>query len=181
MSSQKVERTRWFTEEVQPHGRDLRLYLQRAFPAVRDVDDVVQESYLRVWTARAAQPIRCARGFLFKVARHLALDLVRRDRVSPVAAVRDLNALPVVEDGPNAVDALGTQEKIQLLAEAVAALPARCREIVILRKLQGVPQREVAQRLGLSEKTVEVQVARGVRRCEEYLRAKGVSTFVDRR
>jgi RNA polymerase sigma-70 factor (ECF subfamily) len=153
----------------------LRTYLRRSFPSVRDVDDVVQESYLRVWTACATHPIRCARGFLFKVARHLALDLVRRNRISPVDTVRDLADLPVVEERADAVDALNTKEKIQLVAEAVASLPARCREIVILRKLQGYSQREVAARLGLSEKTVEVQVARGMKRCEHFLRARGVT------
>jgi hypothetical protein len=48
---------RWFAEEVQPHEASLRAYMRGAFPMVRDVDDVVQESYLRVWRARAAQPI----------------------------------------------------------------------------------------------------------------------------
>lgn len=64
--------------------------------------------------------------------------------------------------------------KKSLVAEAVAALPDRCREIVVLRKLQGLPQREVAARLGISERTVEVQVARGVRRCAEHLRRRGL-------
>lgn len=180
MSSEKAAESRWFAEEVHPHGGALRSYLRRSFPAVRDVDDVVQESYLRVWTARAGQPIRCARAFLFKVARHVALDLVRRHRASPIAEVRDFDALSVVEDKPNAADALSTAEKIQLIAEAIAALPPRCREIIVRRKLQGVSQREVAAQLGLSEKTVEVQVARGVRRCEEFVRARGiVSLFED--
>jgi RNA polymerase sigma factor (sigma-70 family) len=181
MSSEKLEQTRWFAEEVHPHGSALRSYLRRSFPGMRDVDDVVQESFLRVWTARAAQPIRCARGFLFKVARHLALDLVRRERVSPLEPVRDLDALHVVEDKPGVSDALSTNEKIQLVAEAIAALPPRCREIVALRKLQGIAQREVAARLGISEKTVEVQVARGIRRCEQFLRKRGVNSLFDER
>lgn len=179
MATENLEQARWFEEEVHPHGSDLRSYLRRTFPAVRDVDDVVQESYLRVWTACAAQPIRCARGFLFKVARHLALDLVRRDRAAPFSAVRDFDALSVVADKSHAADALSTQEKIQLVAEAIATLPARCREIVVLRKLHGLPQRDVAARLRLSERTVEVQVAKGVKRCEQFLRARGIRNLFD--
>ncbi|MES2697749.1 MAG: sigma-70 family RNA polymerase sigma factor [Verrucomicrobiota bacterium] len=179
MPTEHLQQARWFEEEVHPHGPDLRSYLRRSFPAVRDVDDVVQESYLRVWTACAAQPIRCARGFLFKVARHLALDLVRRDRASPLAAVRDFDALSVVEEKAHAVDVLSTREKIQLVASAVATLPARCREIIVLRKFHGLSQREVAQRLGLSERTVEVQVSRGVKRCEQFLRARGIHNLFD--
>src|SRR4051812_10998844 len=87
---------RWFAEEVQPHDAQLKAYLRRAFPAVRDVDDVVQESYLRIWRSQAVQPIRSAKAFLFKVARNAALNLVDRQRSSPVFAVGDLASLPVL-------------------------------------------------------------------------------------
>lgn len=166
--------SKWFAEEVRPHERSLRSYLHGSFPAVRDVDDVVQESFLRVWRARASQPIRSARGFLFQVARRLALDLVRRDRVSPVDRATDVSSLQIAEDRADAAGALGTQEKIRLLADAIEDLPARCREVVVLRKIQFLSQRETAERLGLSEKTVESQLARGIRRCEDYLRRRGV-------
>ncbi|WP_414662643.1 RNA polymerase sigma factor [Horticoccus sp. 23ND18S-11] len=169
------DQARWFTEEVDPHRRALRAYVQRAFPGVRDVDDVVQDSLLRIWTARAGRQLGCARAFLFKIARNRALDLLRHDRASPFVVVRDLAALPVAEDAPSCADVLSTAEKIELVAEAIADLPDRCREIVVLRKLQGLSQRDVALRLGLSERTVEVQVARGTRRCADFLRRRGLT------
>lgn len=104
--------SRWFAEEVRPHSGDLRSYLQRAFPGVRDVDDVVQDSLLRIWTVRAVRHIGCARSFLFKVARHRAIDLLRTNRASPLVAVRDLAALPVVEEKADPAHALTTREKI---------------------------------------------------------------------
>jgi RNA polymerase sigma-70 factor (ECF subfamily) len=171
--------TRWFAEEVHPHDASLRAYLRGAFPGVRDVDDVVQESYLRVWRTRAAQPIQSARAFLFRVARNLALDLVRRNRAAPFSPVRDLEGLSVLDHGSSPVRALDTHEKLMMLADAIEALPARCREVVILRKIQGLPQREVATQLGLAEKTVEAQLARGISRCEDYLRARGVRGCYD--
>ena len=73
------DNTRWFTEEVQPDGPQLRSYLRGSFPTVRVLDDVVQESCLRVWKSRATRPIQSAKAFLFAVARRLALDLVRRE------------------------------------------------------------------------------------------------------
>jgi RNA polymerase sigma-70 factor (ECF subfamily) len=164
-----VDLPRWFAAEVQPHETVLRGYLHRSFPAVRDIDDLVQESYLRVWKARAAQPIRSAKAFLFTVARRLALDHVRSQRRSPICAVTDLSHLFVLESAPNAREATATSEEVALLVEAVEALPARCREIFVLRRLQGVPQKDIAVRLGLSEQTVQVQAARGMRRCSEYL------------
>lgn len=167
----------WFAKEVQPHGPLLRSYLRRAFPTVSDVDDVVQESFLRVWKARLETPIHSSRAFLFKVARHLALDFVRRGRVSPINQVSDLSTLNVIEDGRDAAELADRNEKMLALADAVASLPTRCREIVILHKFKGLSQREVATHFGIAEKTVEVQVARGVKRCEDYLRKRGINSL----
>lgn len=173
--SASVEQNGWFTREVQPHGPLLKSYLRSQFPSVRDVEDVVQESYLRIWKARASQPIQSAKAFLFKVARNLALNVVQHERVSPIDVVADLSALPVLEDGPNAADAVCTREEILLLADGIEALPPRCREIFILRRIKSVPQKEIARRLGISEQTVQVQVQRGVKRCAEFLRRHGIN------
>ncbi len=174
VSEPDAERSRWFVEEVHAHDSSLRAYLRGSFPTVRDVDDVVQESYVRVWKAKTAEPIRSARAFLFRVARHLALDWLRHDRVSPIDPVTDLSALPVVDNGTGVAEAASIAEETALLVTAIDALPPRCREIVILRKLRGLPQKEIAARLGLSEQTVQVQIARGVKKCEEFLRRRGV-------
>lgn len=170
----ELQDLRWFAEEVHPHEPCLRAYLRNAFPVVRDVDDVVQESFLRTWRTRESQPIRSARAFLFQVARRIALDLLRRNRRAPFEAVTDLAALPALETAPSGAEAVSVQERLHLVADAVEALPPRCRQVVILRKLQGVSQREVAARLGLAEKTVEAQLARGIARLEDYLRRRGV-------
>ncbi len=169
-----AEQTRWFDRDVHPHGSQLGAYLRRSFPAVRDVDDVVQESYLRIWKFRTAQPIQFTKAFLFKIARNVALDLLAHEQASPIDAVADLAALTVVEDKVTAAEAACTREEIRLLADGIETLPARCREIFVLRRLQGVPQKEIASLLGISEQTVQVQVQRGVKRCQEFLRRHGV-------
>ena len=139
---------------------------------MRDVEDVVQESYLRVWTARAAQPIRSAKAYLFTVARRLAVDLIRRERRSPLVAVKEIDTLFVLADAPDASAAAVSAEDVRLLADAIASLPVRCREIFILCQIEGHAQRVVAERLGLSENTVAVQSARGLLRCEEFVRRR---------
>jgi RNA polymerase sigma-70 factor (ECF subfamily) len=172
-----VREEQWFSDNVRPHEAQLRSYLRSAFPSVGDVDDLVQESYFRIWKARAARPIHSARGFLFKVARHLALDLVRRNHRAPIETVGDLDGLYVIEEKPDAAERSSIQEKIDLLAEAVAGLPARRREIVILCKLRLMSHKEAAARLGISERTVENQLFRGIRQCRAYLEKRGVTTL----
>lgn len=169
-----ADRNRWFTQDVHAHDSSLKAYLRGSFPTVRDLEDVVQESYLRIWKARAEQPILCARALLFRIARNLALNLLDRERASPVVAVKDLDSLTQVGDELTGAAAAARREELLLLAQAIDSLPARCREIVILRRIKNVPQKEIAARLGIAEATVEIQVVRGVKRCAHYLRRRGV-------
>ena len=173
--------TRWFADEVHTHDSDLRAYLRRAFPvAKQEVDDVVQESYVRIWKARAGQPLQCAKAFLFTVARHVTLDLLRRHRASPVGHVGDLAALPVVDESRGVAETVSIDEKIQLLVQGLAALPPRGRDVVVLRKFRGRSQKEVAAQLGISEKTVDEHLCRAMKRLGEFLRERGVSSYYDR-
>jgi RNA polymerase sigma-70 factor (ECF subfamily) len=173
------EQTRWFTEKVHPHEGSLRSYLRGAFPSVGDVDDVVQESYLRTFRARTTQPIRCARAFLFTVARRLALDTLRHDRASPIERVDRIDALPVIDERCNVAEDVGRRERISLLGDAISDLPARCREVFILHKIKGLSRKETAAQLGLAERSVEIQTANAVRRCAAYLRRRGVTGLFD--
>lgn len=169
-----AERARWFAAEVQPYRSSLREYVRAAFPTLGDAEDVVQESFFRLWRLKTETQIRSAKAFLFTVARNIALDTVRRARVSPVFAVPDLAALPVMEEGADVRGAASRSEDVALLAEALQTLPPRCREIIILRKFQNLPQKEVAARLGISELTVQEQVYRGLRRMEKFLTKRGM-------
>jgi RNA polymerase sigma factor (sigma-70 family) len=168
-----LRESKWFAQELQPHESSLRSYLHAVFPKVGDVDDVVQESYLRILRARAAQPIRSARAFLFTVARRLALDKLRHERASPLQAVTHLEMLRVIDDGADVAAKVVDRERLALLADAIASLPARCRDVFIFHKIKGHSRRETAAQLGLAEKTVEVQTANAMRRCGEYLRRHG--------
>jgi len=169
--------TRWFAEEVHPHDASLKAYLRGSFPTVRDVEDVVQESYLRVWRAKMAGSLESARGFLFCAARNLAIDILRRRRRSPFEPLGDLVAVDVIDDRQNTFEAIDTHEKITHLGEALDTLPPRQRQIVILCKLQSRSHREVADLLGLSEKTVTEHVYRGVQRLGKELQRRGVRHF----
>ncbi|MDO8542160.1 MAG: RNA polymerase sigma factor [Opitutaceae bacterium] len=170
-----ADQTQWFSEEVHPYDSQLRAYLRGSFPSVRDVEDVVQESYLRLWRRQLTAPIRSAKSFLYKVARHLAIDSLRHTRRSPFDDVADLARLSVLDPAPHAAEAACTNEELDLLLTAIESLPPRCREIVILRKLRGLSQKEIARHMGITARTVEVQGCKGLDRCEQFLRARGVT------
>lgn len=177
MPPPETEHVRWFAEEVHTHDGQLRAYLRGSYPAVRDIDDVVQESYLRTWKAKLAHPITSTKSFLFQVARNLAIDVLRRKHSAGTESPVALDDLCVPDEGADVTATLSLQEKIDLLTAALASLPECTREIVFLRKFQGLPQKEVAARFGIAERTVEARLAKGMKSCATYLRKRGVNGF----
>lgn len=171
----KAEHSDWFVNEVHAHGPALRAYLRGEFPAVRDVDDVVQESFLRVWRARLDRPIGFSKSFLFQVARRVSIDLLRRERGAPLTRADEATLGAIADERPTGAEAACTRCEIELLIRAIDAMPARLREVMILRKIDGLPQKDIAARLGLSELTVQVHIGRGLRKLEEFFRAHGAS------
>ncbi|MES2694392.1 MAG: RNA polymerase sigma factor [Verrucomicrobiota bacterium] len=166
---------RWFAEEVEPHEFRLRAWLAGRFPQIRDQDDVVQDTYVRLFRARREGGIRSVQGFLFTAARNAARDVFRREKAHVFERVGDFAELPVLEEKPDAAESAAASQELEILAEAIRTLPDRCRQVFTLRKIYGLSQREVAAQLGISENTVEVQMGRGARRCAEFLRARGIT------
>ena len=164
---------RWFAEEVLPHEPALRGYLHARFPSLRDIDDLVQESYARLLRAHDTGPIACAKAFVFVTARNLALNHLRHQAHERPDGLAEISAASVLDDGKGVQETVARAEELQVLIEAIQSLPERCRQIVTLRKIYGLSQKEVAARLGIAEHTVEAQGGIGLRKCVEYFRAKG--------
>jgi RNA polymerase sigma-70 factor (ECF subfamily) len=174
MPLQDADLSRWFADEVQPHEADLRVFLRRSYPSLSDIDDLVQETYARVFRAKSAGKVTEARPYLFSTARNAACDLFRRSKTISIIRLAEIECLPVVEDMPGVAEAIDHAHELAILHEAIGALPDRCRQVLTLCKVYGLPHREVARRLGISEHTVNAQVALGVLRCRNFLRAQGL-------
>ena len=169
-----TEQARWFAKEVQPHEASLRAYLRHSLSSFADVDDLMQECYARLLRERDRGEVRSNRAFLFAVARNAVRDLLRRRAVAEAIPITENAALPVLVGEANVVDFVSHREELAILSEAIRALPERCRHVFLLRKIQGLSQKEIAARLAISENTVETLVAKGARRCADHLRAHGI-------
>jgi RNA polymerase sigma-70 factor (ECF subfamily) len=164
------EQARWFAADVQPHVPMLRAWLQSRFPEGGDHEDILQEAFLRVLQAREQQTLQSPKAFLFAVARNLALDRVRRRQAAGAPIAVPLEAVDVLDEGEDIPETIARHQELELLTAAIQALPERCRRIFTLRKVYGLSQPEIAQRLGISEHTVSAQLTIGVHKCTEYLR-----------
>lgn len=165
---------RWFAEEIKPHEPALRAYLHRKYPDMADVDDVVQESFLKTFLAWQKGRLTSARGFLFTVAGNVTVSLFRRRKFISDTPVSELPALSVLEDGTDVHETVCSQEELDLIAGAIAALPERCRQVAVLRLLRGCECRAIAEELGISEQTVRVQLARAMKKCSQYFHDRNI-------
>jgi RNA polymerase sigma-70 factor (ECF subfamily) len=172
MPPEGSESHQWYRHHLQPHEAMLRAWLRSRFPSERDIDDVVQESILRVLRAREAGEVRSPKAFLFVTARNLVIAAHRKSAVRPQIDMTELSDLDVQDETADVSGSVIHSEELELLTQAIQALPDRCRQIVTLRKLYGLPQQEIARELGISENTVENQGAIGLRKLAAFFEKK---------
>ena len=169
-----AEQTRWFSEHVHPHESALRAYLSKRFPSLPDHDDLVQETYARL--LRVDDPGRLAhpKAFLFTTARNAAIDLFRRRGSQPQEFMEDIIELPLLDPPAGVVETMERRQRREILTEALHSLPERCREVMLLRYLDGCSGKEIAERLGISLGTVKGHLLKGVRDCARFFEARGL-------
>jgi RNA polymerase sigma factor (sigma-70 family) len=159
----------WFKREILVHEDALLRYLMRAWPRRDEVDDLRQETFARVYEAAMVAIPHSARSFLFTTAHHLMTDKIRRERVVSIEATGDIEALNVLVDEVSPEQRVSARQDLKRLSMAFDRLPPRCREVIWMRRVLDLPQKEVARRLGVHEKAVEKQVAKGSRLIVEYM------------
>jgi len=152
----------------------LKRYLMRFSRSQEAADDLAQEAFLRAFAAESGRMIETPKAFLFTVAKNLALNELARQSAMTTEPLGDFEGQEVLVSNQAAVDdVVDGRERIRLLARAIAALPPQCAKVFVLRKVQGLSQKEIAARLNISVRTVENHVALGLSRCKAYMRAHG--------
>jgi RNA polymerase sigma-70 factor (ECF subfamily) len=169
--SAEVEAARWFVEDVQPHEAAVRGYLRNTFPSV-DVDDVVQESYLKLLKARTTGTIVATKAYFFSIARNTAIKFFHRRKFYSDTPVNELPDWRVLDDVPDAAGIANAAQRFELVSEALDHLPSRCRDVFRLAVLRGASNAEISHALGMAENTVRVQLRRGMIKCAEYVRER---------
>lgn len=176
LTMSSAERDRWFAEQIRPHEPALRAYLSKRFPSHPDHDDLVQETFARV--LRHANPARMVfpRAYLFITARNAAVDYFRRQQSHPHEALEDMPEVSpaLIDETPSVVESLESRQRREVLIEALRALPERCREVMLLRYLDGCSSREIAARLGVSVGTVKGHLLKGKRDCTRFFEQRGL-------
>lgn len=163
----------WFAREVLAHEPALMRYLLRVWPWRDEVTDLRQEIYVRVFDAARTKRPAAAKSFLFTAARNLMTDRLRRSRITFIGTRADVDALEMLVDEVSPEQRLSGLQELTCLAHAFDSLPPKCRAVMWLRKVEQLSQKDVAARLGVREKAIEKQVARGMRLLASALLKRG--------
>lgn len=159
----------WFEQNFREHEPLLRAWLVRRFPSLQDVDDIVQESYLRLVEARGRTEIATPKAYMFRVARNLVLDRLRHEKVIAFEPLVEGDASAVEDECASVHQTVTRDQRLEIMTQAIQALPTQCRHIFTLRKVHGLSQQEIAQRLGISQHTVSAQLTIGLNKCRQYV------------
>ncbi|MEC3909548.1 RNA polymerase sigma factor [Sphingobium sp. CR2-8] len=153
----------WVGSNIVPYEGDLRAWLRRRSLPSQDIDDIIHDAYLCISQLSGVDHIRNGRAYLFTTARSVMLRRVRRDRIVRIESLTEVEAMTLQDSAPGPERQASARQELARVERLIAALPDRCREIFHLRRIEGVPQRQIAERLGLAEHIVEAQAIRGLK------------------
>ena len=157
------ERGAWLARNVLPHEAALRAWLYRRKVFDLEVDDIVQETYAKLAALPSVELIRQPRLYLFQTANSIILGHLRRSRIVSIAAAADLDHFGVAAPDPTPEQQVEHRDELRELVLALGCLSKPCRDAFTLRRIAGLSQKETAERLGISEKTVEKYMAKSIR------------------
>jgi RNA polymerase sigma-70 factor (ECF subfamily) len=153
----------WFVREVLPLEAMLMRFIAKNWRNKSDLEDFRQEIYAQVLDAAEHNIPDQAKPFVFSVARNLLIDRFRKEHIVPIEAVAELDTLRVPSDEPSPERSVISRDLLRRLQLGLENLPPRCREAVVLKRIEGLSRREIAQRMDITEQTVSDHIANGMR------------------
>jgi RNA polymerase sigma-70 factor (ECF subfamily) len=150
----------------------LKSYLKRWLSSSHDIEDVLQDTYIRALEAEKKSEISSPKAFLYRVTRNIAINYKVRKARELTGLLEELDFPEALETEPLVVS-VEQEQRFSYFCRAVKHLPPQCRRVFVLRKVYGLSHQEIADQLHLSTSTVEKHLARGLNACREYMEKKG--------
>lgn len=152
----------FLTAQVLPHEAALRSWLLKLGVRPDERDDVVQETYYRLFRMSHIDHIGDARAYFYRTARNVVLEQARRAKVVSILTVQNIDELGIASSVATPESETVARLELNRVLGLIASLPERCRRIFEMRKIDGLSQAETARMMRVSENIVEKETARGL-------------------
>ena len=158
-----------FTSTFVDISKQLKRFVSRIVQP-DDVEDIVQETFVKSYEADLKQDIQFTRSYMLKTAKHLALNHIAKWDNKFNDSLENDNELPVLLKSMKLEDEYTSKERFLLFCRATEQLSSSIRKCFILKKVYGMSQKEIADQMQLSQSTVEKHIAKGLLQTMLYMR-----------
>ncbi|MCU4675222.1 RNA polymerase sigma factor [Catenovulum sp. 2E275] len=158
------------SQAVEIYYDELKQFVMKRTGSSTIAEDVVQETWIRANNNQIITPDN-PKAYLFSMANNLAIDHLRK--IKPTTTTPLENQIELNCDAPQPLESAISTQELNILLDAVQALPDKCKQAFLLYRGQDLTMREVAQNMGISEKTVEKHIAKAMLHCRQKLRQAG--------
>ncbi len=155
---------RWVAREILPYEKSVRLSVQSRWRGAVDVDDVLQEAYCRVSTLTSVAHIENPLAYFRRTAHAAAVDAFRQRARKNVVTMTESEWVDVIDREPLADRRIEAAQELDRLNHILQEMSDTCRSVIYLRRVEGLSQRETAERLGVSENIIENHISRGLKK-----------------
>ncbi|WP_206244225.1 RNA polymerase sigma factor [Novosphingobium terrae] len=162
---------RWVATHVVPQEGSVRASLRRLGVSQSDADDIIQDAYCRFASLTSVAHIDRPGAYFMQTVKNLWRDHLRRAQIIRFEDFTE-NASSFVEaEAMGIEEACAARQQLRMVEAMLARLPERCRTIFTLKRVEGLSQKEIAARLGVSESVVENDVQKALRLIQAEMRA----------
>jgi len=158
-----------FTSTFVDISKQLKRFVSRIVQP-DDVEDIVQETFVKSYEADLKQDIQFTRSYMLKTAKHLAFNHIAKWDNKFNDPLENDNELPVLLKSMKLEDEYTSKERFLLFCRATEQLSSSVRKCFILKKVYGLSQKEIADQMQLSQSTVEKHIAKGLLQTMLYMR-----------
>ncbi len=142
----------------------LRRYIARVLGSHHDAEDIAHDAYARVYEAMDLKWIEHPKAYLFTTAKRLAINHLERGRAAAAPADAGSKIVDFIPaQSPGVERLVMAREEWARIEQAIAALPAGCRQVLLMCKVDRLTHAEISATLGIAVSTVEKQHARAIR------------------
>ncbi len=159
----------WFCGHVLPLEPALTSFIRSNWRIAEDVVEFRQDIYERLLAGVRQELPTNTKAFVFTVARNHLINQAVRARIVSFELVADLESEAPVTDLFATERHLDARDQLRRARDGLASLPPRCREVVRLRKIEGLTTKETAERLGVGIDTIERQLTMGMRALVDFM------------